>query len=186
MDAFIGEIRALPFTYVPEGWLACNGSLVSVQQYQALYAILGNTYGGTSGESFGLPDMRGLLVVGTGQMPGGFNYALSVVGGEATVTLDSQTMPPHNHTFQAATVGASNKEVTIPTISTYVSRLFAKVSAALTTGVVGHGFNSSPNVELNSNVLSVYQGGSGAHANLMPSVAIGYCIAYLGDWPSPN
>jgi len=95
-------------------------------------------------------------------------------------------MPPHNHTFQAGTVGASNKEVNVPTISTYVSRLFAKASAALTTGVVGHGFNSTSNVELNTNALSVYQGGNGAHANLMPSVAIGYCIAYLGDWPSPN
>lgn len=65
-NAFIGTIMAVAYNYVPSGWLPCNGQLVPVQQYQALYALLGNTYGGVSMQTFGLPDLRGYAVIGAG------------------------------------------------------------------------------------------------------------------------
>lgn len=65
-DAFIGTIMAVAYDYAPSGWLPCNGQLVQVQQYQALYALLGNTYGGVSMQTFGLPDLRGYAVIGAG------------------------------------------------------------------------------------------------------------------------
>jgi len=188
MDAFIGEIRAFPYTYVPYGWLQCSGGTVQVLQYQALYALIGNTFGGTQGQTFGLPDLRGLMIIGAGVINGtGTNYLWSVTGGAPSVTLNSSQMVPHTHTFQGATSTVATQEVNQPTAASYLSRVYAKASAAATTGVSGHGFASTSDGHyLNSGALSIYPGTGGAHSNLMPSVGMQFCIAWSGEWPSPN
>lgn len=106
-DAFIGTIMAVAYDYAPYGWLPCNGQLVQVQQYQALYALLGNTYGGVSMQTFALPDLRGYAVIGSGvsATPGrtmppvalttsvGANSLELATDGAATLTIGSANLP---------------------------------------------------------------------------------------------
>jgi len=188
MDAFIGEIRAFPYTYAPYGWLQCNGNLVNVVQYQALYSLIGNTFGGTQGQTFGLPDLRGLMIIGTGPLNGtGTNYLWSKTGGTPTVTLGSSQMVPHTHTFQGATSTVATQEVNQPTATTYLSRVYARANPTATTGVAGHGFAATSDGHyLNSGALSIYPGTGGAHSNLMPSVGMEFCICWSGEYPISN
>jgi microcystin-dependent protein len=102
-DPFVGEIRAVGFNYAPDGWLMCQGQVVNVNTYQALYALIGNQYGGVASEgTFGIPDLRGRSIIGVGN---GLNLPPITCGektGQGQVTLTLSQMPIHTH---AATVG---------------------------------------------------------------------------------
>lgn len=104
-NAFIGTIMAVAYNYAPTGWLPCNGQLVSVQQYQALYALLGNTYGGVSMQTFGLPDLRGYAVIGAGVSltPGRTMQPVALAASVGTNSLDLTT-----NGATSLTIGAAN------------------------------------------------------------------------------
>ena len=93
MDAYIGEIRLFPYTYSPEYWALCAGQQMLVAQYQALYAVIGNRYGGTAGQNFNLPDLRGRTAIGAGTGPGLTPRVLAASLGEATVKQVVETIP---------------------------------------------------------------------------------------------
>ena len=101
-DAFIGEIRMLPYTFAPVGWLACDGQRYNIQQYAALYAVIGPIYGGDGSSYFQVPNLSGRFPVGMGQGPGLTNRRLASTVGESAVTLDQATIPSHNHTVVTA------------------------------------------------------------------------------------
>src|SRR3954454_18083876 len=96
-DQYIGEIRAFAFNFAPLGWAFCEGQLLPINQNQALFSLLGTTYGGDGRTTFALPDLRGRVPISSGQGPGLQNYDLGQTGGEETVTLTGNQVGAHSH-----------------------------------------------------------------------------------------
>lgn len=108
MDNYLGQLLLVAFTYAPAGWALCNGQLLAIQQNNALFSLLGTTFGGDGTQTFGLPDLRGRAPIHYGQGAGLPNYVMGQVGGWPSVTLTASNLPGHNHTV-AATATASSK-----------------------------------------------------------------------------
>src|SRR3974390_551311 len=100
MEPFLGSLLLVPFSFAPAGWALCNGQLLPISQYTALYSLLGTTYGGDGITNFALPDLREQVVVGKGQL-GTTNYTTGSKGGANTVVLTIANIPPHNHPINA-------------------------------------------------------------------------------------
>lgn len=172
-EPYIGEIRTFAFTRVPTGWLPCDGNLYAISGYEALFALLGTTYGGDGSNSFGVPDLRGRLPLSQGTGPGLTSRVMGEMSGSETVTLMSQQMPAHSHPVLATTNSASSGAVSTRLIPGAVSGETAY--ATDTTG--GAPFAISPGS------VSVI-GGNQPHDNTMPTLTTQICIAYAGIWPS--
>ena len=95
MEPFLGEIRMFPWDWAPKGWAQCNGALLGIPQYTALYSLIGTYFGGNGTSTFALPDLRGRVPVHRSTTNG--TYSQGAVGGTETVTLTQGTMPAHNH-----------------------------------------------------------------------------------------
>ncbi|WP_206951257.1 phage tail protein [Trinickia acidisoli] len=113
-DPFLGEIRMVGFTYAPAGWAFCQGQTVAISQNNALFALLGVTYGGNGVQTFQLPDMRGRSPVGQGQGLGLTNILIGEVAGTENVTLTMQNLPAHTHTASVTGGGAVTGSIAIP------------------------------------------------------------------------
>ncbi|MBD0381959.1 phage tail protein [Paenibacillus sedimenti] len=164
-NPFLGEIRLFSLGYAPKGWAQCNGQLLPINQNQALFSLLGTTYGGDGRTTFALPDLRGRVPVHAG--PG---ITLGEVGGEEAHTLLESEMPSHTHLARATTKEADSDDPN----NVYW--------ASLT--VSGYSYNP-PNVTMSPQALAV-AGGSRPHENRQPYTVVNYCIALLGIFPSPN
>ncbi|MBI5715333.1 MAG: phage tail protein [Chloroflexi bacterium] len=171
MDPYIGEIRIFAGTYAPEGWLFCQGQTLPVAQYQALYAVIGNTYGGDGKKTFALPDLRGRAPVSQGQGTGLSMYGLGKAGGASTVTLSVSQLPTHNHLAKGTT--------NLATTTTPANGIWAR-SGAGATGVSLYA--NDPKEPLNANAL-LPAGNSQPHNNLQPCLGINFIIAVDGEFP---
>lgn len=107
MEPFVGEINYVAFNYAPQGWLPCNGQLLPINQYQAVFALLGTTYGGNGTTTFALPDMRGKVPVHQGQSAGGSNFVMGQTAGSENITLTVNQMPTHSHPVDATSTSTS-------------------------------------------------------------------------------
>jgi len=174
-NPFIGEIRMFGGNFAPRQWALCNGQLLSIAQYQALFSLLGTTYGGNGVSTFALPNLQGRLALGYGQGPGLSNYALGQTGGSETVTLSVNTMPGHTHFLSATTTGADQM---LPT-----GQLTGKLSAG--NLYVEPGSQSPTLGNLNSQSCG-NSGGSQPHPNLMPALCVTFIISLTGIFPSRN
>lgn len=185
MEPFIGEIRPLPFNFAPVGYLLCDGSLLSIAQYETLYSVIGTIYGGDGVQSFALPNIKGNVLVSLGQLAGGSNYKIGQTGGVTSETLTGQEMPQHSHGSQGAAIEGVGKLTKVPTASkSYLSNVVAKPTPDSATGAVGRGYsNTGANKALAAGTLTV-SGGSQPHENMMPFLVINYCIAIQGIYPS--
>lgn len=175
---FIAEIRTFSFNFPPKGWAMCNGQILSIQQNQALFALVGTTYGGNGVTTFQLPDLRGRTPIHNGQGPGLPFVNLGQVGGEENHTLLATEMPTHNHSFTASTSAATKRLVAggifADDVDTQQVDYFAAANAP----------NSS---YVNLNPLSMSNaGGSQAHNNMQPYQVLNICIALQGVFPSRN
>jgi microcystin-dependent protein len=170
LDPYLGEIRLMSFNFAPKYWAQCNGQLLPINQYQALFSLLGTYFGGNGIQTFGLPDMRGRAPLS--QSP---NYVMGQMGGTETVTLTITQMPQHNHFMQAVNSAGS---ATRP-----IGRLLAQAgtgaSAGYTTSI------SSNLTALNPNTVQP-TGANQPHTNIQPYLAMTYCIALAGIFPSRN
>jgi microcystin-dependent protein len=162
---YMSEIRAFSFNFAPKGWAQCNGQLLPINQNQALFALLGTTYGGNGQTNFALPNLQG-------RVPIHFDGANSLGGqqGASNVALNIQQLPTHVHPLQASS--NSNATTADPT-----NAFFAPVNG-------GYGPPSSLTTLSPQSVTSI--GGSQAHTNLMPYGVLNYCIALQGVFPSQN
>lgn len=106
--AYIGEIRIVGFNFDPTGWEFCNGQLLSIAEYDALYTLLGTTYGGDGQTTFGLPDLRGRIPIHAGAAPGGGTFTLGQQAGNETLTLSTSQMPTHAHSFSFQPLASGN------------------------------------------------------------------------------
>jgi microcystin-dependent protein len=189
MDACTGEIRIFAGNYAPQDWALCDGSKLSVSQYQVLFSLLGKAYGGDGVTNFALPDLRGRIIVGVGQGVGLSNYALGNAGGQESVTLTNGQIQ-HQHTFMVSTDVAATS---VPSTFTVIAAP-DEVNAALTNNNVVQYIPDTPSlvppqvlVPLNSAVISTEGSASlQAHENRMPYVAITYIICLNGLYPQFN
>ena len=164
-DPFLSEIRMMSFNFPPKGWALCNGQTMAINQNQALFSLLGTTYGGNGQTTFALPNLQGRVPTHMG----GVGHFLGQAGGEQSHTLSISEMPSHPHTFQGTTNNADNVAVTGNLMAT---------SANLYTPAG----NLTPLVP--STVGNA--GGSQAHENMQPYLVISFCIALQGIFPSRN
>ncbi len=169
-DPFIAEIRILPFNFAPRGWAFCNGQLLSIAQNTALFSLLGTTYGGNGQTIFGLPNLQDRIPVGAGQGPGLSPYVLGQTSGTTNVTLPLSQMPAHNHGFGSFSDSGESSDPTnaVP------------ARAAGETVYV----NAVPNTPLTTTIGLT--GGNVPHNNMMPYLALNFCIATQGVFPARN
>src|SRR5213080_463015 len=106
-EGFLAELMIVSFNFAPQGWTLCNGQLLPINQNQALFSLLGTTYGGNGQTTFALPDLRGRVPVHMGQGPGLSSYVEGQVGGTENVTLLANQLPPHGHTVAGASAATT-------------------------------------------------------------------------------
>lgn len=171
---YVGEIRMFAFKRVPEGWVACDGSALKIADYNALYALLGTTYGGDGQNTFNVPDLRGRVPLHQGQAPGLSMRLPGQISGTETVTLLAQQIPVHNHLVYATTNAANTN-----TPGTGV------VPGALTGTDTMYATDTSGTFSFDLAPAAVgTQGGSSSHENAMPTLTVAYYIATVGLYPT--
>ena len=176
MENYLGEIRPFASGQVPQGWAACDGRLLPITSYQALYTLLGTVYGGDGKTTFALPNLQGRASVSSGKDQGGNGYGLGQAGGQPQHVLSVPEMPQHTHG-----VGASNSTSGSQSTPSSATVLGVGVSdAGQDLNVYGGG--SAGGVLAPQTIGG--QGGGQGHENRMPYLAVGYCIATAGVYPS--
>jgi len=163
-EPFLSEIRIMSFVFAPRGWALCNGQLLPINQNQALFSLLGTTFGGDGRVNFALPDLRGRTPIHVGS-----SHTLGERGGEQAHTLNISELPTHTHVLQAS---QSNASVPIPTGNVFGT---SNNMYAAPTNLLSLRADSVPNV-----------GGSQAHLNMQPFLTLSFCIALQGIFPSPT
>jgi microcystin-dependent protein len=171
-EPYVGEIRLFGGNFAPLYWSFCDGSLLSISDYQVLYALIGTTYGGNGTSNFALPDLRSRVPVGTAS-----GYGLGEPGGVETVTLLASNMPPHNHALQTAATGTSpSPAAQWPSVATAPGGV--NISPTL------YGTGTAQPVSFSPPAITANPGGQ-PHANVQPYQAIAFIISLFGIYPSP-
>lgn len=162
-EPFLSEVRIFSFGFAPVGWAQCNGQLLPINQNQALFSLLGTTYGGDGRVNFALPDLRGRVPMHVGS-----GHILGERGGEQAHTLSISELPAHTHQARAS---ANGPTVTPPTNNFWASN----------TGFAPYG--STADIAMSPLTISNI-GGSQAHLNMSPYLTLNCCIALQGIFPS--
>lgn len=163
-EPFLSEIRIMSFSFAPKGWALCNGQLMPINQNQALFSLLGTTFGGDGRVNFALPNLQGNTPIHVG---GG--YTLGERGGEQAHTLSTAELPTHAHTLNAS---QANADTPAPANAMFgTSNNMYAAATDLTT--------VNPGTITNT-------GGSQAHLNMQPFLTLSFCIALQGIFPSQN
>jgi len=170
-QVFLGSLMLVPYNFAPVNFAFCNGQLLPISQYSALFSLLGTSYGGNGTTNFALPNLQGCLAVGAGQGPGLNDYDIGSSGGTTTVTLTSQTVPPHTHVISGtdAPVGETSPVGNGLGKTTSPDNLYSDAT--------------SPLVPMNPALVSPGTGGSLPHNNMMPYTALNWIIATTGIFP---
>jgi microcystin-dependent protein len=164
-EPFLSEIRIMTFDFAPKGWALCNGQLLPINQNQALFALLGTTFGGNGQTNFALPDLRGRVPIHVGS-----GHTLGGRGGEQAHTVSIAELPTHTHVLNATSNDGS--------VGTATGNVFARAQSN------AYG-NAASLVAMSPEVVST-AGGSQAHLNMQPFLTLSFCIALQGVFPSPN
>lgn len=169
-EPFIGEVAWVPYSFAPRGWAFCDGQLLPINQNQALFSLLGTTYGGDGRTTFALPDVRSRTIMHEGHGSGLTARRLGETAGAETVTLTQAQMPVHSHDQMASSGGATASD---------------PVGNALASTGRTRIYSGAPNVVMNSgNIAS--SGASQSHNNMQPYTVLNCIIALQGLFPSRN
>jgi microcystin-dependent protein len=172
-DPYLGSIILVGFTFAPRGWATCSGQLLPISQNDALFSLLGTTYGGDGQSTFALPDMRGRAPIHFGSGAGLSTRVQGETSGVESVTLTVGQIPTHTHPLNVNNSGA--------TLGTPNGNFLAAKNRA----DPGFAATSDGSV-LNSAAVSPSTGGSQSHSNLQPYLVMNYVIALEGIFPSRN
>ncbi|MBI5120988.1 MAG: phage tail protein [Rhodospirillales bacterium] len=175
-DAFLGEIRLFAGVRPPSGWMFCTGTMLQINDYQALFSLLGNKFGGSAPTTFALPDLRGRIPIGTGKGPQSTTtYPEAWTGGTATVTLTTDNLPSHSHTISVSGADATTN-VPDPSVT------FAVVASPLRLYIDG-AQTTSGTVPFDPDSI-VANSGNTSHENRMPCLTLNYIICVTqGSYP---
>jgi microcystin-dependent protein len=165
-EPFLSEIRIMSFGYAPRGWAQCNGQLLPINQNQALFSLLGTTFGGDGRVNFALPDCRGRAPIHVGA-----GHTLGERGGEQSHTLSSSEIPTHTHTL----IGTSSDGTQV-----------VPAGQELAKAAPANPYHTPTNKSAMNAASVANVGGSQAHLNMQPFLALMFCIALQGIFPSPN
>ncbi len=172
MNPFLAMIMIFAGNFPPQGWAFCDGQLLSIAQNQALFSLLGTTYGGDGQTTFALPDLRGRVPIHMGQGPGLSNYFIGEIAGTENITLTINNMPQHNHVLNATSEQGSTSDPS----GAYLGN----------TGALDREYNTSGTiVQMNPNVVGP-KGGSQPFGILQPFLTLNFVIALQGIYPSRN
>ncbi len=166
---YVGEVRIFGGNFAPSGWAFCNGQLLPISENDALFNLIGTTYGGDGENTFAVPDLRGRIPLSFGDGAGA-GWQLGQIGGTETVTLTSQQMPVHTHPVLAADAAASS---TTPTGNVWATWADSPYNTA------------APNALMDPSATSVV-GGNQPHENHVPSLGLSFIISLYGIFPSPS
>jgi microcystin-dependent protein len=170
-EPFLAEVRIVGFNFAPRSWAQCDGQILPINQNQSLYSLLGTTYGGDGRTTFALPDMRGRTPIHV-DTSGGANHYQGQKSGEDAHTLSANEMPQHTHALRATTGGANTNQP--------AGNVLAKTAAT-------DPFYLSLTSPVDMSTAAVLAAGGGAaHENSQPSIALNFCIALQGLFPSRN
>jgi len=164
-EPFLSEIRIMSFVFAPKGWALCNGQLLPINQNQALFSLLGTTFGGDGRVNFALPDLRGRTPIHVGS-----GHTLGERGGEQAHTLSIAELPEHVHVLNATSV--------VSTTNTSGSGVMLAQSTAAFL------YNTAASLAAMSPAAVTNTGGSQAHLNMQPFLTLSFCIALQGIFPS--
>lgn len=184
MDAYLGQIRLFAGNYVPNGWAACDGASLPISGNEALYTLIGVTYGGDGRTTFNLPDMRSRVPIHVGQQPAaptatpprqaGSTYTLGQAVGVETVALVPNNYPSHNHTVNTTTAaGTSTSPQTNSLLGSYNGAGFYEPASD----------SSFAPLAFNAAALQAAPGGGASHENCMATIAVNYIICTVGLFP---
>lgn len=165
-DPFLSEVKILSFDFPPRGWALCNGQTLAINQNQALFALLGTTYGGNGTTNFQLPNLQGRVPIHTGN-----GYSLGQSGGEQYHTLTINEIPAHAHPVNVTT-GTADQQ-------------YATATSYWAAGAPEAGFHQNSNAAMNPAAV-VANGGSQPHQNMQPYLTLNFSIALQGIFPSRN
>jgi microcystin-dependent protein len=163
-EPFLSEIRIMSFNFAPKGWALCNGQLLPINQNQALFSLLGTTFGGDGQVNFALPDIRGRTPIHVGS-----GHTLGERGGEQAHTLSIAEIPTHVHVAQASTQNGSTP-----------------FAANNILAAAGNLYATPANLTSLNPTTIANTGGSQAHLNMQPFLTLSFCIALQGIFPSQN
>ena len=173
-EPFLSEIRIFSFNFPPKGWALCNGQFLPINQNQALFSLLGTTYGGNGQTTFALPDLRG-----RSQIHNGNGHTLGEVGGSEATTLNISALPTHFHDLadrnanNAVVGGSANATTSNPVGNFWANSGKSNYTTSPSNALMGPGTVSSV-------------GGNQAHNNMSPFLVLSFCIALQGIFPSQN
>jgi microcystin-dependent protein len=167
-EPYLGEIRLFAGNFAPRGWALCNGQLLPIRQYTALFSLLGVNYGGDGKTTFALPDLQGRVPIGQGDGAGLTPRVVGEAGGESTVTVITTEMPVHTHLANCSSQTSSNQ----PEGAYWGS-----------TGRAANAYAPTPAVNL-SLMAALPAGGSQPHNNMQPYLGMTFIIAMDGEFPA--
>lgn len=171
VQPFIGEIRMFGGNFSPTGWALCDGSLIQISNNEPLFSLLGTRYGGDGRTTFALPDLRGRIPIHFGDGIALTNRTLGSTGGAESITLTSNQVPSHTHTWEASTSTADQTTVSGHVLGSNTSvEIFEQ--------------NLSNPVKMSAQSIADHSGNGSSHPNLMPFQVINFIIALTGIFPS--
>lgn len=173
---FVGEIQMFGFNYNPYGWAFCNGAIMPIQQNAALYALLGVAYGGNGQSTFQIPNLVARAACGQGQGPGLTPRTLGEPFGVTDVSLTEQQMPAHRHTLTAFQQSNADKRSGAPVAGGGLSQPGSNSVKPFSS--------SAPTTPMSPAMLKPSTGSALPHANQQPYLAVNFCIALWGEYPS--
>lgn len=185
-DSYVGEIRLTLFQYAPQDWVLCDGRALTITGNEALYSLIGTTYGGDGRTNFNVPDLRGRLPLGINSNGSATShYALGAKAGVETVTLTTAQYPVHTHAFNAVNTPATSLGPSTTGTSDTKNMALADVGAAnylyAVTGTAG-----AVTQNLDDATIAPSLGGGAAHSNIMQVMGLSYMICTAGFYPSES
>lgn len=183
MEGTIAEIRMFAGTFAPNAWAFCQGQIMSIASNTALFALLGTNYGGNGTVTFGLPDLRGRVPVGTGQGPGLSNFVLGQVGGTETYTITNANFPAHTHAFAGSITMPANASA--GNADTPANSYPAVLTGTNMYSTVNNG-SGLGNMQLALTAAPVGQAAPTPVNNVQPVMGMNYIICMFGVFPSRN
>jgi microcystin-dependent protein len=166
----MSEIKVVSFNYAPRGWALCNGQLLPINQNQALFSLLGTTYGGNGQNNFALPNLRGQVPIHMGN-----GHTLGEKAGSTSVTVNIQQLPTHLHQFNVSATQALGNGGNVP-----------DSTKTLAPSIASNIYGGPQNLVLMDPTSITNVGGSQPHTNMMPYLVLNFIIALSGIFPSQN